>query len=64
MPDMKTEVFVIERAGPPEEARLQSNTELPIDEPAILTNGTLPLMATLDSLKIPAERYTVLAFRD
>ena len=63
MPEMDTEAFVMEKAGPDEELRLQSNTVLPF-EPVMLTNGTLALMITLDSLKSPVERYSVLALRD
>ena len=66
MPEMDTAVLTIEKAGPEEEQRLQSNTELlpPSFEPMILTNGELLLMTTLDSLKYAAERYTKLAFRE
>ncbi len=63
MPEIAMEVFVMAKAGPDEALRLQSNTVLP-RKPVMLTNGTLPLMATLDSLKVPAERDTTLAFRD
>jgi hypothetical protein len=63
MREMDREVFVMEKAGPDEELRLQSNTVLPL-EPVMVTNGTLPLMITPDSLKYPVERYSVLALRD
>jgi hypothetical protein len=63
MPEMDTEVFIMEKIGPDDEDRVQSNTVVPF-EPVMLTNGTLPLMITLDSLKYPVERYTVFAFRD
>ena len=63
MPDIAMEVLVIVKAGPDEALRLQSITVLP-REPVIFTNGMLPLMVTLDSTKVPAERYTTVAFRD
>jgi hypothetical protein len=56
MPEMDTAVLAIEKAGPDEERRLQSNTVLPLFEPMILTNGELLLMITLGSLKYPAAR--------
>jgi hypothetical protein len=66
MPEMDTAALTIEKAGPDEERRLQSNTELlpPPFEPMMLTNGELLLMTTLDSLKYTAERYTKFAFRE
>ena len=63
MPEIAMEVLVIVKAGPDEALRLQSNTVLP-RKPVMFTNGMLPLMATLDSTKVPAERNTALAFRD
>ncbi len=63
MPEMETDVFVMENAGPDEELRLQSKMALPPFEPIMLKNGTLPSMTTVDSLKYP-ERYSVLARRD
>jgi hypothetical protein len=58
MPEIDTAVLKIERAGPDEERRLQSNTVLLLlsFEPMILTNGELLLMITLDSWKYPAAR--------
>jgi hypothetical protein len=57
MPEIDTAVLKIERAGPDEERRLQSNTVLLLPfKPVILTNGELLLMITLDSLKYPAVR--------
>ena len=65
MPEMDTVVLTIEKAGPGEERRLQSNTVLllPSFEPMILTNAAL-LLITLASSKYPAERWTELALRD
>ena len=62
-PEIAIEVFVIENTGPGEALRLQSNTVLP-RIPVMFTNGTLPLMTMFDSLKLPAERDTMLAFCD
>ena len=58
MPEIDTAVLTIERAGPDEERRLQSNTVLLLlsFEPMILTNGELLLMITLVSLKYTAAR--------
>ena len=63
MPEIAMEVFVIINAGPDEKLRLQSITVLPL-KPVMLKNGTLPLIVMLDSLKIPAESDTILAFFD
>ena len=63
MPEIAMEVFEIVNAGPDEALTLQSNTVLP-RKPVMFTNGTLPLKATLDSTKVPAERNTTFAFRD
>ena len=66
MPDIDTDVLTIKKAGPDDERRPQSITVLLLllFEPMIRTNGKLLLMITLDSSKYPADRYTMLAFRD
>jgi hypothetical protein len=57
MPEMDTAALKIEKAGPDEERRLQSNTVLLLPfKPIILTKGELLLMTTLDSMKDPASR--------
>ena len=63
MSEIAMEVFVMAKAGPDEALRLQSNTVLP-RKPVMLKNGTLLLMAMLDSLKIPADSDTALAILD
>ena len=62
MPEIAMEVFVIEKAGPDEALRLQSNT-VPPSKPVMLTNGMLLLMTMLVSTKVPFERNTTFAFR-
>jgi hypothetical protein len=57
MPEMDTAVLTIEKAGPEEERRLQSNTVLLLPfKPVMLTDGVLLLMITLGSMKYPAAR--------